>query len=124
MMLNQRQAEKLAKPENMDMAGNSQEMEESEKLENIVRKCNKQATSSTASWSWGGGSYGGHAWSGRSTTMTPAAPGTGIRRRPPIGSSAEAIRLLRHFTRQCGENILSLVVVSKKDKEKQETPRP
>ena len=37
MMLNKRQAEKLEKPENIDMAGNPQEMEEAEKLENMGR---------------------------------------------------------------------------------------
>ena len=59
----------------------------------------EQAASSNDSGIWSGGGCGGNAWWGGSTTTTPAAPGTGMRRRQTIGKAAEAIRLLRHFSR-------------------------
>ena len=63
---------------------------------------------------------GGHAWSGRSTTMTAAAPGTGIRRRPPIVSSVKAIRPLTHFIRHCGKHTLPRRGLEKKKKRNKE----
>ena len=83
----------------MEKAEKRQEMEKAEELEKMGRKQNSRQPQALTRGAGAAAATGDTPGAGGSTTMTPAAPGTGIRRRPAIGTTAEAIRLLRHFTR-------------------------